>query len=173
MLGMGPHMRTKRAQRGAQIQNVLLKVIANFHKSHTRTQKYIIMKKEIIQNFSNKIQCIQNVFINKKYNNLWQNFNCERCLYSTNFIVEYKESQKYRVPKMENRQAYLCKLGYFNSGSSFQNSVIEEEVLCSFSFISNNSNSPAYFSLSIISEKNTVTKKCLPKICKICKSSLP
>ena len=74
-----------------------------------------------------------------------------------NFIVEYKDSQQYVVPKIKNRwQAAFVKFGYFDSGTSFQNSIMEE-ALCAIcnawsSFISNYSNSPAAFLVRIISE---------------------
>ena len=54
--------------------------------------------------------------------------NSERCDVSTSrIIVEYKDSQQYVVLKIENkRQTALFKYGYFNSGTSLQNSIIEE-----------------------------------------------
>ena len=80
---------------------------------------------------------------------------CERYFDFTSFILEYKDSQQYVVQKMENRrQAAFFKFGYFNSRTSFRNSIIEEALwgICNArsSFITNNSNFPAAFSLTII-----------------------
>ena len=54
---------------------------------------------------------------------------CERCFDFINFIVEYKDSQQHVVPKIENRrQTAFVMFGYFDSGTSFQNSIIEKAL---------------------------------------------